>query len=113
MNFDKDLVKGNITTIVLSTLRDTPKYGYEIIKELEESSQGVFNMKEGTLYPLLHSLEYEGYVLSKELVSENGRKRKYYHLTKAGQKLLIEKRNEWKQFKGFIDQLVSRSAVNG
>jgi PadR family transcriptional regulator, regulatory protein PadR len=113
MNFDKELLKGNIITIILSTLQDSAKYGYEIIKGLEESSNGVLKMKEGTLYPLLHSLEYDGYVSSKELISENGRKRKYYQLTKAGQKLLLDKKKEWKSFKLLIDQLVSRGVVNG
>lgn len=112
MSFDKELIKGNITTIILSTLREKAKYGYEVIKELEDSSNGVFKMKEGTLYPILHNLEYEGYVISKEKISENGRKRKYYQLTKAGQKLLLEKKNEWEHFKLLIDQLVSR-VVNG
>lgn len=113
MNFDKELLKGNIITIILSTLKDSAKYGYEIIKEIDASSNGVFKMKEGTLYPILHSLEYDGFVLSKELISENGRKRKYYHLTKSGQKLLLEKKNEWKNFKLLIDQLVSREIFNG
>ena len=108
MIFNKELIKGNLTTIVLSSLGNEERYGYEIIKRLDESSDGAFKMKEGTLYPLLHNLEFEGYIKSKEKKSESGRKRKYYQITKSGMRLLSEKKKEWNSFKLLVDHLVAR-----
>ncbi|EQC48904.1 transcriptional regulator, PadR family [Bacteriovorax sp. BSW11_IV] len=107
MEFNKELIKGNLITIILSTLSEKEMYGYEIIKTLDDSSNGVFKMKEGTLYPLLHGLEFEGYIKSSERKSDNGRKRKYYKITKAGLKRLEDKKKEWTAFKEFVDQLVA------
>tara|TARA_R110002072_G_scaffold534_2_gene3612 strand:+ start:146701 stop:147042 length:342 start_codon:yes stop_codon:yes gene_type:complete len=111
MEFNKELIKGNLITIILSTLSEEERYGYEIIKTLDESSEGVFRMKEGTLYPLLHSLEYEGLIKSSERKAENGRKRKYYKITKSGLKRLVQKKKEWNAFKGLVDQLVAREVL--
>jgi len=108
MEINQDLVKGNITTIILNALKDKDRYGYEIIKSLEESSNGILRMKEGTLYPILHNLEFEGYVISTEKKSERGRKRKYYKLTKSGLKLLESKKKQREGLKILIDQLVAR-----
>jgi PadR family transcriptional regulator PadR len=108
---NKDLIKGNITTLILSALKESERYGYEIIQELDFKSKGILKMKEGTLYPLLHSLEYEGAIKSFEKKSPQGRKRKYYKLTKAGKKLLEEKKEEWNSFKKLIDQFVMRGIV--
>lgn len=108
---NKDLIKGKITTLILSALKDSERYGYEIIQELDEKSSGVLKMKEGTLYPLLHNLEFEGAIKSFERKSPQGRKRKYYKLTKAGKKLLEEKKEEWNSFKQLIDQFVARGEL--
>jgi PadR family transcriptional regulator, regulatory protein PadR len=105
---NKDLIKGNITTLILSALKDDERYGYEIIQELELKSEGVLRMKEGTLYPLLHSLEFEGAIKSFERKSPQGRNRKYYKLTRSGRKLLQVKREEWNSFKQLMDEFVAR-----
>lgn len=108
---NKDLIKGNITTLILSALKDSERYGYEIIQELDAKSSGVLKMKEGTLYPLLHNLEFEGSIKSFERKSPQGRKRKYYKLTRSGKKLLEEKKEEWNSFKQLIDQFVARGEL--
>ena len=83
MKISKELVTGSIPTMVLSVIKSEDMYGYKIIKELEERSESVFCFKEGTLYPILHSLEKEGYVESYWEIAD-GRKRKYYHIKKKG-----------------------------
>lgn len=108
---NKDLIKGNIATLILSSLKDTERYGYEIIQELDARSEGVLKMKEGTLYPLLHNLEFEGAIKSFERKSPQGRKRKYYKLTNSGKKLLEEKKKEWNSFKQLIDQFVAKGSL--
>ena len=73
-------------------------YGYQIIKELENRSQGYFKFKEGTLYPALHRLEKNGMIEGKWQVLPNGQQRKYYNITDKGRESLAEKRDNWNEF---------------
>ncbi len=95
---DRELVKGSISIMVLELLWNKDMYGYEIIKELTRRSNNVFSFKEGTLYPVLHTLEKHGYIFSYWEDTELVRKRKYYHITDTGTKELEKKRNQWKIF---------------
>lgn len=94
---NKELMKGTTVTLVLKILKREPMYGYAIIKEIEVRSNGVFSLKEGTLYPILHDLETSGCVEAYWEVFEN-RRRKYYRITKQGLKMLDEKVTEWRIF---------------
>lgn len=89
---------GSNTMLVLALLEDEDKYGYQIIRELECRSDKTFFMKEGTLYPILHTLEERGEVRSYEKKSETGRRRRYYKLTRQGVKTLTKCRKEWLKF---------------
>ena len=73
-------------------------YGYQVIKELKDRSQGYFNFKEGTLYPALHRLESSGLVEGKWDTLPGGQQRKYYHITDKGMLSLVEKRDQWAGF---------------
>mgnify|MGYP000715513690 CR=1 FL=1 len=90
MAVDKSLVSGSTTMLVLKLLEEKDMYGYEMIDTLRGKSKNVFELKAGTLYPLLHGLEEKGFVeaYEKEAV---GKIRKYYHITRAGQKGIKEK----------------------
>ena len=68
MSVNKELVKGSTSMLVLGVLEEKEMYGYQIIKELEQRSETVFSLKEGTLYPILHVLEQDGF-LSVQLFS--------------------------------------------
>ncbi len=94
MKISKDLTTGTIPIMVLSILKKEDMYGYKIIKTINEQSEHVFALKEGTLYPILHSFEQEGCVES-FWETESGRKRKYYHITKKGLKQLESKVKEY------------------
>mgnify|MGYP000125693626 CR=1 FL=1 len=61
MSVNKELVKGSTSMLVLGVLEEKEMYGYQIIKELEQRSETVFSLKEGTLYPILHVLEQDGF----------------------------------------------------
>lgn len=110
MKADKSLLSGSATLLVLSLLSGADKYGYEMISELEERSDHTFSMKEGTLYPILHTLEKNGAVDSYEKEAPTGRKRKYYHITKKGLKLLGEKKEEWTTFSQAVNAVLAGSA---
>jgi PadR family transcriptional regulator, regulatory protein PadR len=93
-----DLLTGNIDSLLLSLINKQSMYGYQIIKELEDRSQGYFKFKEGTLYPALHRLENSGLIQGKWQVLPNGQQRKYYYLTDKGLSSLEEKKNNWNEF---------------
>ena len=94
----RDLMKGSTDSLLLYLISQQPMYGYQIIKELETRSQGYFKFKEGTLYPALHRLERAGLILGKWQVLPGGRQRRYYHITDKGRSILIEKRDQWRDF---------------
>lgn len=106
MKISKELIKGSTSILVMSVLKKNDLYGYKIIKEIELRSESVFELKEGTLYPILHALEKEGFLESYWDDTE-GRKRKYYHLTRKGHKQLEEKQSEWKVFSTSVDKVLS------
>lgn len=106
MKIDKTLMSGSTTLLILSLLSGGEMYGYEIISTLAERSDKTFELKEGTLYPLLHSLERDKCVESFEKTSPQGRTRKYYRITKKGRGLLEEKEKEWSLFSQKVNQVV-------
>lgn len=97
MAVDKSLLSGSTSMLILRLLEGRDMYGYEMIENLREKSQDVFQLKAGTLYPLLHSMESRGYVKSYEKEAK-GKVRKYYSLTKEGNKHLNEKKEEWQEY---------------
>ncbi len=105
MKISKELIKGSTSILVLSVLKDNDLYGYKIIKELQLRSEKVFDFKEGTLYPVLHALEKEGFLESYWEEYDN-RKRKYYHITRKGKKALTEKQKEWQMFSKTVNKVL-------
>ena len=92
---DRKMMAASTSMLLLKLLEEEDLYGYQMIRRLEARSDNVFSLKEGTMYPVLHALEEEGAGESYEKTAENGRTRKYYHLTKKGQRTLGKKREEW------------------
>lgn len=97
MAVSKNLVSGSMTMLLLKLLSEQDMYGYEMISVLRERSENVFELKAGTLYPLLHSLEEKNLLEAYEQEAL-GKVRKYYSITKEGRKLLQEKETEWKEY---------------
>ena len=95
MEIDKDLVAASATPLVLSILSEGDSYGYAIIKRVGDVSGGELRWTDGMVYPLLHRLERRGFVEAIWGLSETGRKRKYYRLTRAGAEDLARQRRQW------------------
>src|SRR6476646_3368443 len=95
VHIPKDLVAASTTPLVLAILAGGESYGYAIIKQVGELSGGHLQWTDGMLYPVLHRLERNGLVASKWGSSENGRRRKYYRLTKEGRRELDAERQRW------------------
>ena len=96
MDIGKDLVAASSTPLLLSILADGESYGYAIVKRVGELSGGTLQWSEGMLYPLLHRLERQGHIEGRWGEAENGRKRKYYRITKPGRAHLTEHRRQWR-----------------
>ncbi len=109
MAINKGLLGGSTPLLLLSLLEDQDRYGYEIIKTLEERSDQTFSFKEGTLYPVLHKLENDGHVRSYHKEKE-GRKRRYYAITERGKKQLVEEKAQWEQFSFAVKKVIGGEA---
>ena len=95
MNINKDLVAASAAPLVLAILAEGDSYGYAIIKRVGELSGGQLQWTDGMLYPVLHRLERLGYVAANWATAENGRRRRYYRITKAGRAHLATQREQW------------------
>ena len=104
-----DLIRGHINTIILRTLYDRDKYGYEIMDEIEAKSHGQYSLKQPTLYSALKRLESQGYINAYWKTDEvsNGGRRKYYTLTESGREITERNQNEWEYSRTVIDSLIS------
>ncbi len=106
MQVNRELIKGSTSILVMSLLEREDMYGYQITQVLKKESENVFEMKEGTLYPLLHGLENDLAIEAYWKDAENGKRRKYYHLTEKGKKLLNEKKREWNVFSDAVNSVI-------
>lgn len=92
--------------LVLSLLAGEDMYGYQMIVELARRSDHTFDMKEGTLYPVLHGLEKDGAVEAYIQEAPTGRMRKYYHLTKKGAERLRDEEAAWNTYTGAVNAVL-------
>ena len=106
MPIEKSLVSGSMTMLILKLLSEKDMYGYEMIDTLRQKSQNVFELKAGTLYPLLHSLEEKGLLVVYEQ-EFGGKTIKYYSLTKQGGKLLEKKTEEWREYSAAVSNVLA------
>lgn len=96
--YERQMKKGVLDMLVLKLLAEEPRYGYQLIQEMRERSQGTFLLKEGTLYPVLYRLEDEELVISKWSEAEGKQiPRKYYEITGKGKQALVEIKEVWKR----------------
>jgi len=95
MKLNKDLMAASATPLVLAILAEGDSYGYAIIKRVKELSDGQLEWTDGMLYPVLHRLERQDYIMARWGTAETGRKRKYYQLTDNGKAQLAEHRQQW------------------
>lgn len=108
MGVDKSPLAGNAAMLIMKLLEDQDMYGYQMIEELRLRSDETFELKAGTLYPLLHGLEQKGYISSYQNEDEDTlRPRKYYHLTKTGRNQLKEKKEEWHRYSRAVEAVLS------
>ena len=103
-----EVLQGTLDLIVLKTLESMgPMHGFGIARRIEQVSQDLLSMNQGTLYPALLRLEQRGWITSKWGTSENKRKARFYSLTKAGRKQLEQETENWEQMAALISRLLA------
>ncbi len=103
-----ELKKGSVQMLLLAILDEAPKYGFQIIRELREATNGFFDLKEGTLYPALRRLEGKGYLEGRWDTETEGGPRKYYHMTDSGRNALKEATKVWEELVWSSKQVLKR-----
>ena len=91
------MLQGTLDLLVLKTLARGPMHGYGIAVHIQQVSDEVLRVEEGSLYPALHRIEQAGWISSDWGVSDNNRRAKYYRLTAAGRKQLAKEQENWDQ----------------
>ncbi len=107
-----DLLRGHLDLLVLEVLARGPGHGYAIISELRDRSDGVLDLKEGSLYPALHRLEDVG-LLASEWQPVAGRRRRIYRITPAGRKALTAERAGWRSLVAAVEAVLRTAAPAG
>ena len=103
-----EVLQGTLDLIVLKTLESMgPLHGFGIARRIEQVSQDLLSMNQGTLYPALLRLEQRGWITSRWGISENKRKARFYSLTKAGRKQLEHETENWEQMAALISRLLA------
>ncbi|ONI37714.1 hypothetical protein AN639_08850 [Candidatus Epulonipiscium fishelsonii] len=102
----------NTQLLVLQLLSKKDMYGYEMIEKLRIMSDSTFDLKVGTLYPILHKLEIEGNLISYEKKTETNKLRKYYSITKKGEEVLGYKKTEWNKYMSAMQKILRGKAYD-
>jgi PadR family transcriptional regulator, regulatory protein PadR len=105
-----EVLQGTLDLMILQTLASMgPLHGWGIARRLEQVSDDVLSLNQGTIYPALVRLEQQGWIQSEWGVSENNRKAKFFHITKAGRRQLTKEVDNWWRIAGIISRLVPKS----
>ena len=105
---DSRLLWGTVEMLILEVVAQGPTYGYEITQTVLTRTTGRFELKEGSLYPALHRLERQKLLIA-SWSEHDGRRRKYYKLTAAGDKALAARRDEWRSFSAAVNGVLGAS----
>ncbi len=109
MSKPTDLVQGTLDLLILKTLSLEPKHGWAIAKRIQQVSEEVLQVAQGSLYPVLHRLEQQGWIRAEWRASETGREAKFYSLTKAGKQQFEKERAQWERLSRAIGLVLRMS----
>ena len=104
-----DLLQGTLDLLILKTLSLGPQHGWGVAQRIQQTSRGVLEINQGSLYPALHRLEEQGWIAAEWGVSDNNRRARFYHLTDAGEVRLERETEGWQRFSQAV-RWVLRSA---
>jgi PadR family transcriptional regulator, regulatory protein PadR len=101
-----DLLPGTLDLLILRTLQTEPMHGWAISERIQQISQDVLQVNQGSLYPALHRLEHQGWIEAEWAVSELGRRAKYYRLTSSGRRQLTIEARQWDRMAAAIARVM-------
>lgn len=101
-----DLLPGTLDLLTLRTLQNDVMHGWAISERVQQISEDVLQINQGSLYPALHRLEHQGWIEADWRVSELGRRAKYYRLTASGRRQLAVEASEWQRMSAAIDRVM-------
>ena len=101
-----DLLPGTLDLLILRTLQTGARHGWAISERIQQISDDVLQINQGSLYPALHRLEHQGWIEAEWAVSELGRRAKYYHLTASGRRQLAVEAREWDRMSAAIGRVM-------
>jgi len=101
-----DLLQGTLDVLILKVVGLGPTHGYAIAQRLQQMSQDVLQVQQGSLYPALHRLEKRGWVKAEWAASDTGREARFYSLTRLGRKQLEEQRENWDRLSAAISGIL-------
>ena len=101
-----DLPQGTLDLLILKTLALEPLHGWAISERIQQISQDVLQVQQGSLYPALHRLERRGWIKAHWGTSDNNRRAKYYELTRSGRKQLESERDSWRKLTTAVAQIL-------
>jgi PadR family transcriptional regulator PadR len=101
-----DLLPGTLDLLILRTLQNAPLHGWAISERVQQISEDVLQINQGSLYPALHRLEHQGWIEAEWAVSELGRRAKYYKLTATGRRQLAVETREWERMANAIGRVI-------
>ena len=101
-----DLLPGTLDLLILRTLQTQPLHGWAISERVQQISQDVLQINQGSLYPALHRLEHQGWIEAEWAVSELGRRAKSYQLTPSGRRQLVIETSEWERMAAAIARVM-------
>jgi transcriptional regulator len=101
-----DLLQGTLDLLILRTLAGDRRHGWSISERIQEISNDVLRVNQGSLYPALHRLQRQGWITSEWGVSELGRRARFYSITPAGRRQLREESEQWAQFSAAVGRVM-------
>jgi PadR family transcriptional regulator PadR len=107
-----DVLQGTLDMLVLRALQLEPMHGWGITERIEQWSEHVLQLGQGTLYPALYRLEHQGFIRSEWRVTDNNRRARYYSLTARGRRHLNESLAQWRRMSRAINLVLDVTTVN-
>ena len=102
-----EIMKGTLDLLVLKTLALEPRHGVGIADRIEQTTRGTFQVSPGSLFPVLHRLEQDGFIAGEWSVTPEGRRARYYRMTAAGQRQLTAEKKHWARIALAIGQILA------
>ena len=107
-----EILPGTLDTLILKTLEGETLHGYAIARSIQQVSEDVLVVEEGSLYPALHRLERHGWICSEWGLSEANRRAKFYRLTRAGRRQIALQVAEWERLSGAMSKIIEHGGAS-